>query len=125
MLLVHFFTPKIAHSSYLLGGSQSCAIIDPRRDTQVYIDAAKSLGMSITHILETHLHADFISGHLDLAQKTGATIVGIGSIVNRAPASPFKERFESLISIEIPAFKPDECAQCREGKAVVKPGSRV
>jgi len=74
MLLLHFFTPKIAHSSYILAGSQTCAVIDPRRDVQVYIDAAKSLGMKITHVLETHLHADFISGHLDLAEKTGATI---------------------------------------------------
>ena len=74
MLLMHFFTPKIAHSSYILAGSQTCAVIDPRRDVQVYIDAAKSLGMRITHVLETHLHADFVSGHLDLAEKTGATI---------------------------------------------------
>lgn len=74
MLLLHFFTPKIAHSSYILAGSQTCAVIDPRRDVQVYIDAAKSLGMKITHVLETHLHADFISGHLDLVEKTGATI---------------------------------------------------
>ena len=74
MLLLHFFTPKIAHSSYILAGSQTCAVIDPRRDVQVYIDAAKSLGMKITHVLETHLHADFISGHLDLAEKTGAII---------------------------------------------------
>ena len=74
MLLLHFFAPKIAHSSYILAGSQTCAVIDPRRDVQIYIDAAKSLGMSITHVLETHLHADFVSGHLDLAKKTGATI---------------------------------------------------
>ncbi|MCK5213259.1 MAG: MBL fold metallo-hydrolase, partial [Dehalococcoidia bacterium] len=74
MLLLHFFAPKIAHSSYILAGSQTCAVIDPRRDVQIYIDAAKSLGMSITHVLETHLHADFVSGHLDLAEKTGATI---------------------------------------------------
>jgi len=74
MLLLHFFTPKIAHSSYIIAGSQTCAVIDPRRDVQVYIDAAKSLGMTITHVLETHLHADFISGHLDLVQTTGATV---------------------------------------------------
>ncbi|MCK9357198.1 MAG: rhodanese-like domain-containing protein [Dehalococcoidia bacterium] len=74
MVLLQYFTPKIAHSSYILAGSRTCAIVDPRRDVQVYIDAAKSLGTRITHILETHLHADFVSGHLDLAQKTGATI---------------------------------------------------
>jgi hydroxyacylglutathione hydrolase len=74
MLLLQFFTPKIAHSSYILAGHNTCAVIDPRRDVQLYIDAAKSQGVKITHIIETHLHADFVSGHLDLAQKTGATI---------------------------------------------------
>ena len=74
MLLLQIFTPKIAHSSYILAGNRTCAIIDPRRDTQVYIDTAKAAGWKITHVLETHLHADFISGHMDLAQKTGAAI---------------------------------------------------
>ncbi len=74
MLLLPFFTAKVSHSSYILAGSRSCAVIDPRRDVQIYIDAAKSLGLKITHVFETHLHADFVSGHLDLAQKTGATI---------------------------------------------------
>ena len=74
MFVQQFFIKKIAHSSYLLGGMNTCAIIDPSRDVQVYIDAAKENGMKITHILETHLHADFISGHMDLAEKTGAKI---------------------------------------------------
>jgi len=74
MLVLQIFTPKIAHSSYLLAGSSTCAVIDPRRDVQVYIDTAKAAGWKITHVIETHLHADFVSGHIDLAQKTGATI---------------------------------------------------
>jgi hydroxyacylglutathione hydrolase len=74
LLVRHFFLPKIAHSSYLLAGSKTCAIVDPQRDVDIYIEAAKELGMKITHILETHLHADFISGHLDLREKTGAVI---------------------------------------------------
>ena len=74
MYVQQFFIKGIAHSSYLLGGTKTCAIIDPRRDIQIYIDAAKDMGFKITHILETHLHADFISGHLDLAEKTGAAI---------------------------------------------------
>ena len=49
-------------------------IIDPSRDTARYLDAAKEEGMKIVGILETHLHADFISGHQDLAEKTGAPI---------------------------------------------------
>ena len=74
MLIQQFFVKGLAHSSYLLGGESSCAIIDPRRDVDIYIGAAKALDLKITHILETHLHADFISGHMDLADKTGAAI---------------------------------------------------
>ncbi|KPJ90427.1 MAG: MBL fold metallo-hydrolase, partial [Gammaproteobacteria bacterium SG8_11] len=74
MLLKHFFTSKIAHSSYILAGKNSCAVIDPQRDVDVYITEARSMGVDITHILQTHLHADFISGHVDLAQNTGAKI---------------------------------------------------
>jgi len=74
MLLKHFFVPKLAHSSYLLAGDMTCAVVDPRRDIQMYIDAAEELDLKITHILETHLHADFVSGHMDLAKATGATI---------------------------------------------------
>ncbi len=74
MIVQQFFTPGIAHSSYLLGGDKTCAIVDPRRDVQIYLDAAAELGLKITHVLETHLHADFVSGHLDLADLTGARI---------------------------------------------------
>ncbi len=74
MLLLPFFTPKISHISYMLAGSETCAVIDPRRDIQIYLDEAHSRGLIITHIFQTHLHADFMSGHMDLAEKTGATI---------------------------------------------------
>ena len=74
MYIEQFYVPKIAHSSYLLGGKENCAIIDPRRDVDIYIEAAKKMGFKITHILETHLHADFVSGHLDLAEKSGAKV---------------------------------------------------
>lgn len=74
MLLKHFFLGKIAHSSYILAGKSSCAVIDPQRDIDFYINEARALGVEITHIMQTHLHADFISGHMDLAEKTGAKI---------------------------------------------------
>jgi hydroxyacylglutathione hydrolase len=74
MLLKHFFLGKIAHSSYILAGKNSCAVIDPQRDVDLYINEARALGVEITHIMQTHLHADFISGHMDLAKKTGAKI---------------------------------------------------
>lgn len=74
MLIQQIFTEKIAHSSYILAGDKDCAIIDPRRDIEIYIEMTRELGVKITHILETHLHADFISGHIDLAHVTGASI---------------------------------------------------
>ncbi len=75
MFIQSFFVPGLAHLSYLLGGKGTCAIVDPKRDIEEYITVAKGMGMRITHILETHLHADFISGHMDLAAKTGAEII--------------------------------------------------
>ncbi|NLI96898.1 MAG: MBL fold metallo-hydrolase [Synergistaceae bacterium] len=75
MIVQSFFVNGIAHSSYLLGGSSTCAIVDPRRDIEIYLKAAKDLNLKITHILQTHLHADFVSGHMDLARATGASIV--------------------------------------------------
>ena len=74
MLLKHFFVKKIAHSSYILAGQNACAVIDPQRDIDIYLREARQRGIEITHILQTHLHADFISGHMDLAKHTGAKI---------------------------------------------------
>jgi glyoxylase-like metal-dependent hydrolase (beta-lactamase superfamily II)/rhodanese-related sulfurtransferase len=74
MLIKHFFTEKIAHSSYMLVGDGTCAVIDPQRDADIYIEEARAQGVVITHIMQTHLHADFISGHMDLARLTGADI---------------------------------------------------
>ena len=79
MFIQQFYVNGIAHTSYLLGGRRACAIVDPKRDVDDYLAAAKTMGYTITHILETHLHADFISGHMDLAAKTGAPIVAPAS----------------------------------------------
>lgn len=68
------YTPGIAHCSYIVGGKNSCIIIDPARDISQYIETAASWGLKITTIIETHLHADFISGHIELLEKTGAEI---------------------------------------------------
>ena len=74
MFVQQFFIPGIAHSSYLVGAESTCAIVDPTRDIERYLDTAAELNLTITHILETHLHADFVSGHMELADRTGATI---------------------------------------------------
>lgn len=74
MIIRQFFIPGLAHNSYLLGGISSCFIIDPARDPEPYLRAAEEENFKITGILETHLHADFISGHLDLHELTNAPI---------------------------------------------------
>jgi len=75
-----FYLGCLAHASYLVASDGVAAVIDPQRDVDIYLDASRRLGVSIQHILETHLHADFVSGHLELAQRTGARIyLGYGS----------------------------------------------
>ena len=116
MLLKHYFIGKIAHSSYILAGKESCAVIDPRRDVEFYIDEARQLGVNITHILETHLHADFISGHMDLARRTGATIYAPASGECAFDHQALKEgdviRLEDmeLRVIETPGHTPEHIA---------------
>ncbi len=64
----------LAQASYLVGDGGLCAVVDPRRDVEVYLEAAARAGLRIAHVIETHLHADFVSGHVELAARTGATI---------------------------------------------------
>ena len=70
-----FYLGCLAHASYYIGSASEAAIIDPQRDVQQYIDEADANGQSIKYIIETHSHADFVSGHVELAGKTGAQIV--------------------------------------------------
>ncbi|HTA46259.1 MAG TPA: rhodanese-like domain-containing protein [Bryobacteraceae bacterium] len=75
-----FYLGCLAHASYMIGSEGSAAIIDPQRDVDLYLDAASSKGWRIEHIIETHVHADFVSGHSELAERTGAQIhLGMGS----------------------------------------------
>src|SRR4051812_11887501 len=70
-----FYLACLAHASYLIGSDGEAAVIDPQRDVDEYILEAKSQQLTIKYIIETHLHADFVSGHQELAARTGATIV--------------------------------------------------
>lgn len=70
-----FYMGCLAQASYLLGSEGAAAIVDPRRDVDLYIDEAKARGLSIRYVIETHLHADFVSGHRELAERTGATVL--------------------------------------------------
>ena len=70
-----FYLGCLAHASYLIGSDGEAAVVDPQRDVDQYIDEAEKNGLRIKYILETHLHADFVSGHRELASRTGAEIV--------------------------------------------------
>lgn len=76
MYTEQFFVEGLACASYLVGCEAHgvAAVVDPDREVQKYLDAARSRGLKITHIIETHLHADHVSGNTDLAQRTGADI---------------------------------------------------
>jgi hydroxyacylglutathione hydrolase len=74
MYFEQFYLGCLAHASYMLGSRGEAAIIDPQRDVELYLEAAEENGLKIRHIFETHLHADFVSGHKELAARTGARI---------------------------------------------------
>lgn len=75
MQVEQIYTGCLAQGAYYITSNGEAAIIDPLREIQPYIDRANKDGVKIKYILETHFHADFVSGHLDLAKATGATIV--------------------------------------------------
>jgi hydroxyacylglutathione hydrolase len=70
-----FYLGCLSHASYYLGSEGEAAIIDPQRDVQQYLDEAEKHGQQIKYVIETHSHADFVSGHIELAARTGSTIV--------------------------------------------------
>jgi len=69
-----FYLGCLAQASYLVGADGECAIVDPRRDVELYLEAARERGLAIRHVILTHLHADFVAGHCELARRAGATI---------------------------------------------------
>ncbi len=75
MKIEQLYTGCLAQGAYYIESNGEVAIIDPLRETQQYIDKANKEKAKIKYVFETHFHADFVSGHVDLAKKTGATIV--------------------------------------------------
>lgn len=75
MYFKQFYLGCLAHASYLIGSGGEAAVVDPQRDIEQYINEAEAEGLKIKYVIETHLHADFVSGHRELAERTGAKIV--------------------------------------------------
>ncbi len=96
MKIEQIYTGCIAHAAYYIESNGEAAIFDPLREVQPYIDKAANANAKIKYIFETHFHADFVSGHLDLAKKTGAQIV-YGPTANPS--------FESIIATDGQEFK--------------------
>jgi glyoxylase-like metal-dependent hydrolase (beta-lactamase superfamily II)/rhodanese-related sulfurtransferase len=71
-----FFVDGLAHASYLVGDTRRgvAAVIDPQRDIEPYLDEAHEKGLNVSHVFLTHLHADFVAGHMELKDRCGATI---------------------------------------------------
>ena len=78
-----FYLACLAHASYLIADAGEAVVVDPQRDVDQYVDAAERLGLRIKYVIETHLHADFVSGHQELAARSGAEIV-FGARANAA-----------------------------------------
>ncbi|MGC2196560.1 MAG: rhodanese-like domain-containing protein [Terriglobales bacterium] len=74
MYFEQFYLGCLAHASYMLASEGEAVVVDPQRDVEIYLNAAEEQGVRIRHVFETHLHADFVSGHREIAERTGATI---------------------------------------------------
>ena len=75
MKVEQLYTGCLAEAAYYIESEGEAVIIDPLRETKPYLEKLEKTGAKLKYIFETHFHADFVSGHLDLAAKTGATIV--------------------------------------------------
>ena len=77
MKFIQYYLDCLSHASYLIGDETTgrAVVVDPQRDVSEYLADAEQLGLRIELVIETHFHADFLSGHLELAEAAGATIV--------------------------------------------------
>ena len=115
MYFEQFYLGCLAHASYLFGSDGEAVVVDPQRDVELYLEAAQKQNLKIRHIFETHLHADFVSGHKELATRTGATIY-IGKAAEASfPHVAVGDGFELQVGkarvrvLETPGHTPESC----------------
>jgi len=113
MYFEQFYLGCLAHASYMLASEGEAVVVDPQRDVEIYLKAAEANRVSIRHIFETHLHADFVSGHGELASRTGAQIY-IGAHAEAAfPHVAVRDGFQlrvgqvSITALETPGHTPE------------------
>jgi len=118
MYFEQFYLGCLAHASYMLASEGEAVVVDPQRDVDLYLKAAAEHGCAIRHIYETHLHADFVSGHKELAARTGAKIYMGAQAGAKFPHVPVSDRFElkfgkiSIHVLETPGHTQESI--CRE-----------
>ena len=113
MYFEQFYLGCLAHASYLLASEGEAVVVDPQRDVELYLKAAADHGVTIRHIVESHLHADFVSGHKELAARTSAKIYIGAQAGARFPHVPVRDGFElkfgmaSIRVLETPGHTPE------------------
>jgi len=113
MYFEQFYLGCLAHASYMIASGGEAIVVDPQRDVDMYLEAADEHGLEIRHIFETHLHADFVSGHRELAALTGAKIYVGASAGATFPHVPVGEGSELRIGslritiLETPGHTPE------------------
>src|SRR3984893_13582957 len=128
MYFEQFYLTCLSHASYMIGSEGEAAVVDPQRDVDIYLKAADEQNLTIRHIFETHLHADFVSGHKDLAARTGARIY-IGAQANAEfPHVPLTDGFEvkngavRIRALQTPGHTPESvCLVITDEKEAVQP----
>jgi hydroxyacylglutathione hydrolase len=113
MYFEQFYLGCLAHASYMLASGGEAVVVDPQRDVELYLKAAAEHGVAIRHIFESHLHADFVSGHKELAARTGARIYMGAQAGATFPHVPVSDGFElkfgkaSIRVLETPGHTPE------------------
>ena len=113
MYFKQFYLGCLAHASYLIGSEGDAAVVDPRRDVEEYLAEAEAQGLRIRYVVETHLHADFVSGHRELAERTGAQVVFGAKAGAAFPHRPVRDEEEIRVGavvlrfLETPGHTPE------------------
>lgn len=135
MYFRHFYDPDLAQGSFLIGcqATGDAIVVDARRDVDVYLDAARKEGLTIRHVTETHIHADYLSGSRELADRSGATLwlsdMGNADWKYRYQGSPLYDGQEIRVghvvvrAVHTPGHTPEHLSfLVTDGAATDKPG---
>jgi hydroxyacylglutathione hydrolase len=128
MFFEQFYLGCLAHASYMLASEGEAVVVDPQRDVEIYLKAAEEQQVKIRHIFETHLHADFVSGHRELAARTGARIYMGASAGAAFPHVAIRDGFELRVGkarisvLETPGHTPESvCLVITDEEKSLKP----